>query len=825
MTGKEPGALPVDALRETFFQWAHSGRPFVFQAPTGSGKSTRLPLWLQELHGKCLVVEPRRMACTSLASFLARERAEQVGEHVGLCMRGVRAYGERTKILFVTPGIAIRMLAARDPWSDCVLVDEFHERSVEMDLLLTALRARKGVFGITSATIDGQKWSEEWSAEWMTSQGRTHPVVCSHDPDWATPSRQRLDERIAEALAQAVHSHKAGDILVFLPGMREIQDAIHACRPVLQREHLQHCVAHSTLGKNSIDALFDSTSKRRVYFATNVAETSVTFPNIRVVIDSGLEKRSVHRGGRAVLLLHAVSAASAEQRKGRAGRVGPGHCYRLYRTAAALESHTPPEIERTPLDDLCCQAAACHLDLSSPHASPWPTPPPEQAFVEAIHRLQGAGVLDEERRLSETGMRCSMYPTSAQHAGLLLDAPPELLPQLCALVALMDAGRGCLRGHINEHEQSMREEILAGLHEIEREVAVFFIDRPKRLGIDEQRLDSLRRVQIDLMRHAGFVLGTQNESPPVGSSYRFSETFLRHIMSRDPTFCFAKRTRSASSKSRVERTAYANEQVEIQCEEERFIDEPDLRPFPPFVMIFQQRWQMQAEGRAPFGLGAWWVPIEPKWLLAENVGHSVPSEIEWPNRAKSPQFRFETQLAGIAIGSQLRRPSPSELHRWVATQLEKSAAELDAGAAPTRVWRAEVASELRSKLRVWDAWAFWEGQVRPPAWSDFVVQRLEALGVETYEDLELLERSDWLPDLASICDIPAWEQEKWQMDFPLRWNFEGGWYRCDLEAQGVILRPTDAKSKKQKNIPEPMVPRFRGKAVFLQHASRRVRLR
>lgn len=821
MQAKEARPLPIDAMRDDFFRWAKGRRPFVLQAPTGSGKSTRLPIWLQQAHGKCLVVEPRRMACASLASFLASQRGEKVGQQVGLCMRGVRAYGDDTQILFVTPGIAIRMFASRDPWTQCVLVDEFHERSTEMDLLLACLRTGAGRWGVTSATLAAAQWSQDWDAELLASEGRMFPVSCEHDAQWATPSRQNLEERICEALAAVLNAHQEGDILVFLPGMREIQSTMQASRHLLKQHQLTACMAHSTLGTAAIDALFEKSKQRRVYFATNVAETSVTFPNIRIVIDSGLEKRIVHRGGRAVLLMHGISAASAEQRKGRAGRVGPGHCHRLYRTAAALEPHTPPEIERTPLDDICSDAAACGLDLRANTAALWPTPPPAQAFEEAIARLQQSGMLDKNRRLTEQGLQCSRIPTSVQHASLLLQAPAADIQQLCALVALLDGGRGCLRPRPTETEQLARAETLGGLYEVEREVALFFVEEPKRLGIDGQRLDALRQVARELERHASS--GAKNLPEP--TSLRFSPTLLRQIMRRAPAFCFAKRERSAPRKSQGERAAYGNGLVELNCEREHFCDQDEPREFPTFSMVFQQRWQMQSEGRAPIGAGAWWVPTEPAWLMAEGIGTAVQAETEWPDKKKAPQIREETQLGGVTIGTQLRGLKSTELYPWVASELSRSVDLCEQGASPSKVWKSEIALAMQAAFRIWEAWSFCERQGKVPAWDDFVSSRLRELGVEEYADLDLLTLDDWLPDLAATCNIQDWEQEKWLADFPSRWKCEGGWFRCDLEGQEVVLRPTDAKSKKQKNIPAQLLPRFRGRAIFLQHASRKVRLR
>ena len=237
--------LPVDAIRETFEQTlASTKKPVIVTAPTGSGKSTRLPGWLAEYTSKkVMVVEPRRVACRSLATFLAKQAGEKVGQSVGYSIRFEDVRSKHTQVLFVTPGVALRMLAGDDFGFGAVLIDEFHERGWEVDLIATILRSKRSSGALdaplvfTSATLDAESLAEELDALVLEASGRTFPVTIEYTDDGVMmPTREDLDARVERAVRNIIsRDEEDGEILVFLPGKGEIgacAKRLCACMPI-----------------------------------------------------------------------------------------------------------------------------------------------------------------------------------------------------------------------------------------------------------------------------------------------------------------------------------------------------------------------------------------------------------------------------------------------------------------------------------------------------------------------------------------------------------------------------------------------------------------
>jgi len=796
-------SLPIDEVREAFVDALQSKTPFVVSAPTGSGKSTRLPLWMAEVRGRCVVVEPRRMACRSLATFLAAASDERVGESVGLCMRGERRMGPSTKVVFVTPGVALRMLAENDPWMDTVLVDEFHERSAEVDIVVAALRERGGVWGVTSATLGQDDWTTTFDAAGIVSEGRMHPVDVLHDDDTAKPSRLNLAERVADTVDNALLRIDDGDVLVFLPGMRDLQDARAACRRLQDVHNVDVLLAHSSLPQSHMAKLFAPAGRRRVLLATNVAETSVTFPRVRVVVDSGLERRVVHRGGRAVLMTQPISEASAVQRAGRAGRVGPGWCWRMYRSATALDDKTPPEVERIPLDDVLPKAAACGLSLVSATSSAWPSPLPEQAFAEAKGRLIDMGVVDDTGQLTSLGQKAARFPVGIVLATALVDAPSSSAWPLCGLVALLDRGRSVLRKTYDEDELRERATQFEGLPDVWCELWCVDAPEAKTVGIDDNALREVRQTAEALRQLVGAERAPWTPSP--------TSELLQHMVARWPQWCFGRRPRRGKG-GRVGREAYTNGVVELVVTPEEAAWDDEEKPLAPLMLVLQQRWESERDGRAPRGYGSWGLPLSQDDVVrVASIGQASEPTSTW----KNDQLWVEevVKLGDAELGRRRRRASVDEVRdALVDVVLQRKA-------------HRPVAEALQRAHRVWEASAWWDKEEAPPAMETWVRMRMELLGVDEKGDLELLDASDWVGDLEKVSGVPSWEEEGWWSDFPTTWTYEGGVFACALRPEGVVLLPRDAKAKKVKQLPAAKVPRFRGKPVFHQQASRKVRLR
>ncbi|MBY7731220.1 ATP-dependent RNA helicase [Vibrio splendidus] len=416
-------SLPIDSYQNTFHEQL-SNSHLVVEAETGSGKSTRLPIWASE-HGRVLVVEPRRIACTSLAKYLAQQSGEKLGSKIGYAIKLESEYNEQTNVVFVTPGIALRWLSEDGLENfDVIVVDEFHERRWDIDLLVAILKQKASHrLVITSATIEGERLAQYLDANRISCEGRTYQVEIEHraTESRALPDSRHLEQRIAEEVNhQLIASH--GDMLVFLPGKKEIVQCEQALakNPDIQVVKLHASVSDkerdfALSGRNTGNSDDDS-GMRKVILATNVAETSLTIPDIGVVIDSGLERRTVQRNGRTTLMLKSISRASAKQRAGRAGRVMDGVCVRLYGEHAALELVTPPELQREELTEPMLAAACCRAPLDS---LSFLDPIPEKSLYSATQTLLMMEAIDTEHQITEHGKKLYPLPIDALYADIV----------------------------------------------------------------------------------------------------------------------------------------------------------------------------------------------------------------------------------------------------------------------------------------------------------------------------------------------------------------------------------------------------------------------
>jgi len=431
----------------------------VLEAPPGAGKTTQVPLALLRApwrgDGRILVLEPRRVAARAAAGFMAAQLGEPVGDTVGYRIRFENKVSARTRVEVVTEGILTRLIQD-DPTLEgvaAIAFDEFHERHLSGDLgLALALDVQSQLrpdlrLLVMSATLDGDRLAHFLDAPRLSSEGRGHAVTVAHFParrDEAWPFQLR---RCVEA-ALAAHP---GDLLVFLPGQREIAEAERilsaaapprsdpdAAAPVL-------VVLHGELPlERQAEALSpDPLGRRRIVLATNVAESSVTLPGVRVVIDAGLAREPAFdpNSGFSRLETVPVSRSSAVQRAGRAGRVAEGWCYRLWPESQRLEPASAPEILRTDLSSLCLELAAWgEAELRFLDA------PPTGAMGSARELLLRLGALDETARITAFGKRMLSLGTHPRLAAMLLSARGDReIALACDLAALLEA-RDPLKG-------------------------------------------------------------------------------------------------------------------------------------------------------------------------------------------------------------------------------------------------------------------------------------------------------------------------------------------------------------------------------------------
>jgi len=421
----------------------------VLEAPPGAGKTTQVPLALLDarwLAGKkILVLEPRRIAARAAAEFMATQLGEDVGETIGYRIRFEAKTSTRTRIEVVTEGILARLIQS-DPelaGVGAILFDEFHERHLHGDLgAALALDVQVQLqpdlrLAIMSATLDGERIARWFDAPRITSAGRSFPVRVEYPPAKANEDWPFHLRRVAETALRKTD----GDVLVFLPGRREIEQA----RRVLNADAGTEIVAlHGELSLTDQHAALAPAraGTRRIVLATNVAESSVTLPGIRAVIDTGLarEPRFDPNSGFSRLQTVAISQASADQRAGRAGRVAAGVAYRLWPQSQRLEPARRAEIAQVELSALALELAA----WGSPDLR-WLDAPPEGALASARDLLILLGALDRDSRITALGRAMLDAGAAPRLAVMALRAPSAQRVLACDAIALVEA-RNPLRG-------------------------------------------------------------------------------------------------------------------------------------------------------------------------------------------------------------------------------------------------------------------------------------------------------------------------------------------------------------------------------------------
>lgn len=462
--------LPVDALRDAFQDLRSRRVPVIVTSPTGSGKSTRVPLWCAE-GGRTLVVEPRRVVARALARRVASETRTRLGDLVGYAVRDDARWNDETRVLFATPGVALRLMSSGtlDGFSTWVL-DEFHERRAETDLLLALARHRgeEHRLVLLSATLDAAPLARALGAQALHAEGRVFPVDLDHVPipQRVNPDPSSLPLRIERALASLEATE--GVVLVFLPGVGEIHETRAWLEGRIQAELL--CL-HGQMSAEEQDlALTDPPpGTLRVVLATNVAESALTVPGVVAVIDSGLERRMVREGGIPALTLVPISQSSADQRMGRAGRVRPGRCLRLWARAARLAPRSAPSVQVDEPDDWLLALLATG---TSPESLPWIDRPLANGLRDARERLAGAGLWDADPwdpdlpaqgRLTRRGADALELPISPSLAGFLLSLrdTPAAYDAAC-LAAALGGGRPLLRARPTPDQTSSRRAMAGG---------------------------------------------------------------------------------------------------------------------------------------------------------------------------------------------------------------------------------------------------------------------------------------------------------------------------------------------------------------------------
>ncbi|TKB48436.1 ATP-dependent RNA helicase [Ferrimonas sediminicola] len=767
--------LPIDPLKPRFLKLLDH-RHLVVESQTGSGKSTRLPLWAAET-GRVLVVEPRRVACLALSDYLS----SQGGPGVGHAIRFESTVDDTTRVAFVTPGVALRWLSDDGlAGYDTVIIDEFHERRWDTDLLLALLKRRnQHRLVLTSATIDGERLARYLEGERLSADGRQFQVSIHH---LARESRQLPDERglegrVKEAVVRGLEE-SPGDVLVFLPGKREI---IH-CAAQLKEIDVQTVPLHGGASNTEQRAALRSGEHRRVILATNVAETSLTIPGITCVVDSGLERRTHQRNGRTVLGLHRISLASAAQRAGRAGRVQAGICYRLWGQHAPMEALTPPELKREELVEPMLAAACAGERLDELE---FVDSLPEKSLGIARDKLLQMRAIDEQGRATDHGRRLYPLPIDTQFAHLITAMEEkgcrEAMVDLSAALSLGarlwqppggEAGIKALKAWQPLECDAMT--LLSLLRE----------PLPEELSCDRQMLAEAKMLANQI--RAALELPQLSVATPVSRT-----AWLAAVMGAQPDLVYVRRLKRPQ--------ALGNGFAEVQQGRDSRLSEQALG-----AVVFDQ-FSLPGRGvKQTLNLATCMAPVTFKQILDAGLGELQTGELQEDGHTLISRVVY----AGRELGEVSHLGSGEQV---VATLVR----EILAGQRLPGV-----GLRLEQDLAAWALWcALGEGEGEVPGPDAWLSRRLTELGVESFEDMELIEAQELAFD-----GIPDWQREEFDERFPLQLTLAELKVTVEYDIRRKSIDVVYQSGTRKGGPKRWELPRWSGWRVFYRKASKRVTL-
>ncbi|CCQ11669.1 HrpA-like helicase [Pseudoalteromonas luteoviolacea B = ATCC 29581] len=723
-------SLPIFAI-EADFKHAITQHHVVVSAATGSGKSTCLPVWASDF-GKVLVVQPRRIACTSLAEYLASERNQTVGEDIGYAIRFEQAFTDETRVVFATPGVALRWYFDNKLANfDFILLDEFHERRWDMDLLLAVLKNKQQHrIIVTSATLQTDVFCKYLNAKKLESIGSLFDVSERYFASdvRAMPSADNLSHRVYDACEFALQ-YTDGDVLVFLPGKSEIQQTLSVCR--MLDAHL--IPLFSGCHHNDQEAALNPSQKRRIILATNVAETSLTIPNITCVIDSGLERRNHLRLGKTILALDAISQDAAKQRKGRAGRTQQGLCIRLYGQYAPLISHTPPEVQRTALNELVLSAGCLANGIDS---LDFLEPLPKNSLTRAIATLTNLAVIDATTLVAtELGRALYPLPLDIELSHIICSMPNNTLRQAAIdLVSLLAVPSQVYTLPTRIEDIELLAKRYPNRSDLEIIIDVVrgklneFVTNHDALVEAKQHSENLRQL-FDL--------------PELKYAARYDHLALvSAIADADPSRLFVKRNNR--------RGAFGNGDSEIVLAKHSRMTESN------FGVLVLDSFTLAAKGNKQASTIATVATEAPKSLFCNSRNCSSSIDDVQLNEQELT-VTVVKRYAGVIVDTYIREPTIEELPYalTLATQRQQIFDDV--------FQKVDEAIRYHTLQLALD-----KKQAELPSPFDFIQKQYVALGVESLFDIELLEAHD-----LQYTGIESWQIDALKEKYPLTLTLAG----------------------------------------------------
>jgi ATP-dependent helicase HrpB len=763
--------LPVSRIRSAFLE-ALSRAPVVVTSPTGSGKSTEIPRWCE---GRVLVVEPRRIACRSLAGRVAQLEGCELGAAVGYAVRDERRVADDTRIVFATPGIALRDTALFER-ADTLILDEFHERNLEVDLLLAlALRAQRARLVVMSATLDGERIAQHVHGTHLAAEARAFPVEIRHVPGRSTlPDAVDLPERVRALLRTTARD--PGDVLVFLPGKAEIA----ACSQAL-RDEFAVVALHGGLSLEEQRKAFEPLGRRKVVLATNVAETALTIPGIAVVIDSGLVRRTHYQDGRGFLALTPIALDSAAQRAGRAGRTGPGVCYRLWSPTANLRAETPPEIHRESLASLLLSAAAWGERLE---ALPLLDAPKAYALEAARADLAAWGAFDANGALGGTGRSLFALPVDPQHARMLVAARAHgCLDAMIDLVAVLSVGRPVFT--VARSEVSHDADLRGANCDASAAIAALRAERPAQHGASELVVREARLSRSRLRR----LEGLPDVAPVPGAIDR--EALIRACIEADPRMVYIARKRGMFSNGGTE-LALARESAAQELRELEAVIALEVRGF--------------GEGRDARGVITCALPIALHVLARAGLGTGRLGAVRVERGRVTATI--ERVYAKRVIAEREDTPE-GEVAREAVVQLLLRGSLFREAVATTRarLTRLALAAKLAARGRATSA----QPTETVPSLEVYLRERVATLGVESGADVALLSAADF-----TVADLPFEQRGPLDEAYPAKVDMGDASYvaEYDIDQGQVLLKMV--RGSRSKPPPLEYLPKFPGLKICVE---------